>query len=903
MPAMPSRVRWVMLGALATVVCAAGSLPALAARSAPGPNTRARAAKRHKRRMVKLRGTMRVRSFTFRAGTTYVATGTLKIMARRNVTVNGPIELAAGAGLSIRAGGELVIRAAIGPAPAAASAAASAAQAVAGCKPEPIVDFQALGIKINSSITGDPGATGADGQGCDGGNVLVGAAYRDIVLGPGASIRGGRGGDGGKVSKRVGFTNGCTSNHDYRPTGVPPGATFEQTGNGGDGGNVTLKTGNVAIGTDVVGPETAVVGGFGGDGGFLADDSEPMRALTAPNGTEAERGGGDVAAITGSGGRGGNATLFEEFIVRHNRRMPFGRGGPGGAPGGAVLAAGDGGPPNCDGGDFLFGAGHPGAPGTGGIVQPVRHAPLEDLTLIGGNAYPQAPPNPYNGGNGGAAYVYDQPTLMSGLHEANLNLIRADAVGDGGPGSNGCAVSPAVHGGEGGAGGFLGRYGGPDANIAASFNGGAGGDGNSPGDGGLASRPLSAPFDAITASFHPGPSGNPCPGTPPPQPTEQVAMVPPLSVTPPTEQVAFSGNPFSAGGITTFVQNASAPAAPSDPNDVFALGSNSGGGIYVTAIDVATDGPDTAVGGGSGYFQLPSGPSYEGLTRVGPSLTVVWANGGSAIDYSEFDDAGTMIGSGSLSAGTVDFATVQVFNVQAAGGPVAYFAGIDLNSHHDAVMSADVSSSGMVTVGPCSPTVFSTIGTFGATGLAVDPVNHKLGFAGLLSSADNGVFFTDDDCSNPTTPVSLGAAAGDTVPTATFAGAGDIFVYGTVPLPGNDEAPVVYKVDETGTKVSTFTTFQGVNADQAGATGLFPDGADVVGIGDLSTGAVQGYSPAINATTGTLDASVSPNPFTFLPAGAMYLLPQSAQQPSAGTVVVFGNTDTTASVTVLTGVP
>ena len=208
-----------------------------------------------------------------------------------------------------------------------------------------------------------------------------------------------------------------------------------------------------------------------------------------------------------------------------------------------------------------------------------------------------------------------------------------------------------------------------------------------------------------------------------------------------------------------------------------------------------------------------------------------------------------------------------------------------------------------LTAGPCAPTVLSTIGTFGATGLAYDPVNHVLGFAGLMNNADNGVFFANGDCSSPTAPVSLGPAAGDTVPTATFAGAGDILVYATIPLPGNDEAPVIYRVQETGTKMSGFTTFQGVNAEQAGATSLFLSGPDAVAIGDLSTGAIEGYSPAINATTGVLDSSVSPNPFTFIPAGAMFLIPESAEQPSAGSLVVFGNTDTTANVTVLTGVP
>ena len=60
--------------------------------------------------MVKLRGTKRVRSFTFLAGTTYLATRTLRIVARGRVAVDGPIELSANAGLSIRAGHSAELR-------------------------------------------------------------------------------------------------------------------------------------------------------------------------------------------------------------------------------------------------------------------------------------------------------------------------------------------------------------------------------------------------------------------------------------------------------------------------------------------------------------------------------------------------------------------------------------------------------------------------------------------------------------------------------------------------------------------------------------------------------------------------------------------------------------------------
>ena len=582
-------------------------------------------------------------------------------------------------------------------------------------------------------------------------------------------------------------------------------------------------------------------------------------------------------------------------MTRDTRRRPFGKGGPGGAPGGGLLRAGNGGAPNCDGGDFYFGAGSPGAPGTGALDQAVRHAPLQGLHVYGGDGYSaQQPLSPLNGSNGGSAYIYDQAARRTGaLHEARLSLVRADGVGNGGPGSYGCLRSPTAPGGTGGAGGILGRYfGGPPVDIDRSFNGGAGGSGTPAGLGGPATAPPSKRPDLITASFRPGTPGKLCPGTPPPPPPQ------------PTEQVAFNGNPFSAGGIISFLPNASAPVAVSDPNHVIALASNSGGQDFVTAFDVQTLTADPAVGGSTGYFALPSGPTYVGVTRVAPNDTIAWSDANGTVDYSQFNDSGTMTGSGSLPGATINFATVQVFNVQTASGMVVYFTGIDLSSHHDAVASANVSSSGIVTTGPCTPTVFGTIGTFGATGLAVDPATGAIAFAGLMNNDENGIFITDSHCSNPTAPVALGAAAGGSVPTATSAGAGDTLVYGTLPMPGNDQAPVIYRVDKTGANVSSFTTFQGADANQAGATGVFLTGSDAVAIGDVSEGTTQGASTAINATTGALDGSATPNPLSFgAPDATSSLVPQSAQLGSSGTVVVFGNADTGANVTVSTGVP
>jgi hypothetical protein len=393
---------------------------------------------------------------------------------------------------------------------------ASAAQAGADCKAAETVQFEALGITVDSSITGNPGATAADGHGCDGGDVFVFTSFRDIVLEPEASIRGGRGGNGGIVTRRTGVTNACTSGHGYSELAPGSSATFERTGNGGDGGNVTLQIKNVAIGTDVVGREAAVVGGDGGDDGFVGDAGEPQNAVTAPDGTY-DQGGGDVGGISGNGGRGGDATLLEKFLIRGDRRSPFGRGGSGGAPGGGVLRAGDGGPPNCDGGDFYFGAGLPGAPGTGALQPPMRHAPLHKLSLFGGDAYSGVPPVPLNGGSGGSAFVYDQAARIRGaLHEAELALVATIRVGNGGPGSDGCVASPPVQGGLGGAGGDLGRYfGGPAGEITGSFNGNAGGDGNPAGGGGSATEPPKVPKDFNTVSFRPGTPGSLCPGSPP----------------------------------------------------------------------------------------------------------------------------------------------------------------------------------------------------------------------------------------------------------------------------------------------------------------------------------------------------------------------------------------------------
>lgn len=141
-------------------------------------------------------------------------------------------------------------------------------------------------------------------------------------------------------------------------------------------------------------------------------------------------------------------------------------------------------------------------------------------------------------------------------------------------------------------------------------------------------------------SFRDGPAGNSCP--------KSESKL----------ELSFNGHPFSDTPVEYPVMNASS----------FALGQSKSGTFYVIAFNTQTNSADSAVGGGIGVFALPSGPDYIGLTRDGPGLTIVYSNAPHAVNYTTFNDAGTMIGSGSIDGGGADLSNAQLFNFRTSAG-------------------------------------------------------------------------------------------------------------------------------------------------------------------------------------------------------------------------------------------
>ena len=126
---------------------------------------------------------------------------------------------------------------------------------------------------------------------------------------------------------------------------------------------------------------------FGGHGGFGG-----IASGRAPDGGQNES-GASILAAPGAGGDGGTALLEYGSAKRH-----FGHAGQGGEPGSAFLTAGNGGPPNCDGGGSEARMANSGAPGDGSLPSPdpvLRGA----VAVTGGNGY-AGPATSGDGGNG-----------------------------------------------------------------------------------------------------------------------------------------------------------------------------------------------------------------------------------------------------------------------------------------------------------------------------------------------------------------------------------------------------------------------------------------------------------------------------------------------------------------------
>ena len=122
---------------------------------------------------------------------------------------------------------------------------------------------------------------------------------------------------------------------------------------------------------------------------------------------------------------------------------------------------------------------------------------------------------------------------------------------------------------------------------------------------------------------------------------------------------------------------------------------------------------------------------------------------------------------------------------------------------------------------------------------------------------------------------------------------------GGIPAPGNDQKLALYKLGASGTAVPGFTTWTSPPGVQAFPGRVLLDDGDVVGVGDLGGKNLKAY---VNAATGALDPFYQMNPFLFTTTGTTFSVLQSAEQPAAGTFVIFSNdSGSQGGVTVVTG--
>lgn len=804
-----------------------------------------------KPRVKQIHGTYRFRgSLLMRRGEIFLVTKTVRIVAGGNITVDGPIELAPGAGLTLDAGGRLRINAPVRPAPAGTRRAASARGGT--CANPPILErSETFGVDVNASEYANSGSTDAEGDGCNGQSIVISATFGGIDIN--AAVVAGAGGHGRDNAKlELGRPGGC---HGAGQNTVVRG------GNGGDGGNVTITGHPKAItGGAVIGAQH-VRAGDGGIGGSVT--------ATSPNGGGYQS-GAPLAASSGRGGDGGDARL--DYGDSH---VTFGHAGGGGFPGSVNVFGGNGGAPGCDGGGFFVTVGRAGEVGHGSFRLP--RAPRDaHVSIEGGNAS-ETPPFSGDGGRGGELTLHGGSERRHGRGRTTfLESLSIFRFGNAGPGSNGCPTRPGGGGGRDGdfttsiakpLDGRIHVAPGSRNDVAYSFNGGAGGDGTPPGRGWQPIRPLAADGLQLKDSWQKGADGKPCP----------------------LPRVSYSDHPFN--DIQSWVAGGST-VDPAEPNDVFALGQTSGGVYKIVDFSTTLNGPNPAFGGGTGEIALPAPPNvngYSGISRPAPGYVGAWAPSGMMhLVYSRFTDAGMALGATNVSTGTALFSTPQIFDFRTGAGSLFVVStDVDSVSHNPGLASFAVSATGVVSAGPCpTPTIFPHTNPT-LSSVAYDPASSRFYFAGAVNMfADTGFFSTDGSCANATSPVSLGLNAGQTLPVVSAAGDGDAFVLAGVPAPNNDQKLALYKVDANGAAVPGFATWFSSPGLQAFPNSLFLDGGDVTALGDLS--ALMLYV-VVNENTGALDRGLSVNPLQTTTPGATFSIMQSAQQPAPGTFVIFSD--------------
>jgi hypothetical protein len=271
------------------------------------------------------------------------------------------------------------------------------------------------------------------------------------------------------ILNRIFPATGGAGANDLKGVFSPPSDTWSfHPGNGGRGGNVSIVTGT-ADALTIGGLVTAGTGGAGG--GFDA---------ASLNGTEAEPNAENLSVVQSSGGAGGSVNVTANSI---DGTLVF-RGGSGGAPGPASAAGGDGYSDQYsgvgNGGNVTLSLGRVGKAGTG----PANGADgtFPAMTFSGGTVATPATCCAA-GGLGGTFTLTRNPGVPPLPNGASVVL---DAFGTGGYGASGYSAGPpCTPGYNGGKGGDLYNIGKELVSLVnGSFDGGDGGGGTPPGNGG-----------------------------------------------------------------------------------------------------------------------------------------------------------------------------------------------------------------------------------------------------------------------------------------------------------------------------------------------------------------------------------------------------------------------------------
>jgi hypothetical protein len=294
---------------------------------------------------------------------------------------------------------------------------------------------------------------------------------------------------------------------------------------------------------------------------------------------------------------------------------------------------------------------------------------------------------------------------------------------------------------------------------------------------------------------------------------------------------------------------------------------------------------------------LPVGQRYTGLTRAGPNRNVVWSTNANSIDYRVFDDGGAQVGStGSISEGGASLSgTPHVHSFPNGPGLDVFIAGTDGVSHSPGVVTAHVDGTGAVTPGPCGNfTLFAGVTGFGVTDVANGHPADKLGWVGVLGGNQVATIVSNGTCTGRSGPFALGPNAGGSSPRIDFdPSALGWLVAAGIPMPNNDQAVFIEKVNDAGSLLPGFTPYQGPNAGQVFPEAMFLHNTNVVGVIAQSTPVSQLFAPMLDATMGTGTGGGS-----FLPSGVVFTVPVAAEQADPR-IVVFANDDVAAGVFVL----